>query len=76
MNQKDVTKKLFALLNSPGGRESSTITFADGRKIVGVPHGFHLFNGSSSMDVLDPQTMSSRSYSLDTVTDITTPGFE
>ncbi len=77
MNQNVVIEKLFVLLNSPGGRQSSTIIFTDGRRIVGVPHGFHKFNGSSSIDVVEvSQPIVSRSYPLDTVADIVTPGFE
>jgi hypothetical protein len=75
MKQNQVTEKLFALLNSGGARQTSTITLTDGNTLVGIPHGFHMFNAYCSMDVFNPQTSVSQSIPLDTVTDIVTDGF-
>jgi hypothetical protein len=63
MSQNEVVGKLLALINSQKRHNASTITLKDGGTIVGIPHGFHMFNNYCSMDVYDPKTEVSRSIS-------------
>jgi hypothetical protein len=73
MPDPKVIKKLLDLMNSGSQRELSQVVFTDGNTTIGIPHGFHLYHGTSYMDLFDVSGNSSEHIALDRVKDIVTP---